>query len=98
MKLFSGFSRQEVQNRMEYEIVLSKLQLLASSLKNDTDKPSDLIHWQELMTQLGEIQVRHVDFSSHIRGAYQTLYTLYLKKHYPELLNTKLEALKDELL
>ncbi|PLS19647.1 hypothetical protein CVD28_04305 [Bacillus sp. M6-12] len=85
MSILNGFNRKNVQANMELEIIITKLQFLASCMENNTDKPSDLKHWQENMTNLYDLQIKNVAYLSFIKDAYHTLYKLYLKKHHPEL-------------
>jgi hypothetical protein len=87
MGIFSAFNRNEVQGKMELDIVLSKLQFLASCMENDTDKPNDLKHWQENMTKLYDIELKNKGYLSFVKESYHTLYKLYLKKHHPNLID-----------
>jgi hypothetical protein len=85
MNLLSGFSRKEVQQKLELEIVLLKLETLSTYMKEDEDKPTDLKMWQESMTNLYDISLKNSPYLPQLKGSYHILYTLYLKKHHPEL-------------
>lgn len=84
MNLLSGFSKKQVQNKMDMEMAVGKLQALASYMEANTDKPSDLKYWQENMRVLYGIELKGAPYLSLLKESYHILYKLYLRKHYPE--------------
>lgn len=86
MGLLSGFSRRNVQQRLELEITLSKLGQLASYMELGTDKASDLKLWNEAMRGLYDSDVSGAEYLSHLKASYHVIYKLYLEKHHPSLL------------
>lgn len=85
MKLLDAFNKKKYLNRVEFEIVISQLQLLAECMENGTDKPTDLKYWTQLIDKLNSFENSNIDFYDNIRNAYYTLFKLYRMKHYPEM-------------
>ena len=86
MGILDGFNRKEVQNKLDLEIAVTKLQLLAYAMEDGTDKETDLKYWQNLISELNNIELKETKYLRFIQDSYRTIYKLFLKKHCPELL------------
>lgn len=85
INIFNGFSRREVGNNIELKVILGKLQFLTSTMENGTDKPSDIKHWQKLISELNNLDIRKNKLFPNVQVAYNSLYKIYLIRHYSDL-------------
>ncbi|MDF2879546.1 MAG: hypothetical protein K0R54_103 [Clostridiaceae bacterium] len=86
MNLFDVFNRKKVLDTLEIKTTLAKLQFLASTMENNTDKENDIVHWKEQIDLLNNAELNN-DYLSYLKQSYNTLYKLYIRKHHPDILN-----------